>query len=137
TTVFTGNLSYTGSTIVNSGTARTAGTTLLPANSTLTSNGGIFDLNGLNQTILGVNNGATSGTINSSVFGNATLTLTGNGSFNGVIANGGGTVNVVKTAGNQILNGVSTYTGTTRLDGGTLTIGGITNNNGGFNSGQA
>ena len=137
-TTLTGNLSYSGNTVVNNGTLRTSGTTLLPANSSLLSNGGTFDLNGLNQTIIGVNSGATAGTINSSVFGNATLTLTGSGSFNGVIANGAGTVNLVKnTGGNEILNGISTYSGTTILSGGTLTLNGITNQSGAFTNAVA
>ena len=85
-----------------------------------------------------MNSGATAGTINSSVFGNATLTLTGSGSFNGVIANGAGTVNLVKnTGGNEILNGISTYSGTTILSGGTLTLNGITNQSGAFTNAVA
>jgi autotransporter-associated beta strand protein len=138
TTNFSGNLSYTGSMVVVSGTARTINTTLLPTNSSLTVNGGTFDLNGFNQTIQGVNSGASSGSIITSVFGPATLTLAGSGSFNGVIANGSGTVAVVKnTGGNQIFNGVSTYTGGTQLNGGTLTLRGLVSNTGNFVSGTA
>ena len=39
--------------------------------------------------------------------------------------------------GNQILNGISTYTGTTQLNGGTLTLNGIVNGSGAFTSAQA
>src|SRR5262249_16225151 len=80
-TNFSGSLSYTGNMVVASGTARTVNTTLLPTNSSLIVSGGTFDLNGFNQTIQGVNSAAPGGTINTSVFGLATLTLTGNGSF--------------------------------------------------------
>ena len=93
TTVFTGNLGYSGSAIINAGTARTAGTTLLPTNSTITSNGGTFDLNGLNETILGVNNGTTQRKHFKPTFleMHDSYTLRGTAPFNGVISNGVGT----------------------------------------------
>jgi autotransporter-associated beta strand protein len=98
---------------------------------------GTLNLASYNQTIRGLTSastGATRSVINSVVSTNSTLTV-GNGggtyTFSGTILNNtgtGGTVALVKTgAGTQTLSGVNTYTGGTRIDNGTLTLGHATN----------
>jgi fibronectin-binding autotransporter adhesin len=95
--------------------------------------GSRLNLNGNNQTIKGLTSAANTGWTVSNEANNATTsTLTvGNGggdySFGGRIINahsGNGIVALVKTgAGNQTLTGINTFTGGTRIDDGTLTLG--------------
>jgi autotransporter-associated beta strand protein len=95
--------------------------------------GSNLNLNGNNQTIKGLISTANTGYTVSNGAGSTTSTLTvGNGggdySFGGVISNGTGIVALVKTgAGNQTLTGINTFTGGTRIDDGTLTLGNSTN----------
>jgi autotransporter-associated beta strand protein len=88
---------------------------------------GTFNLNGTNLTVGNLN--GLGGTIqNSSASLPGTLTIgygdaTG-GNFGGVIANGSGMVSVVKTgSGSHTIAGGNTFTGPTRVAGGTLTFG--------------
>jgi autotransporter-associated beta strand protein len=85
---------------------------------------GVLNLNGNNETIgsLADRTGGT-GTAGSVLLGTGTLTISptsGSTTFSGVISGGG---NLVKTgSGTQVLAGNNTYTGTTTISGGTLTI---------------
>jgi autotransporter-associated beta strand protein len=94
--------------------------------------GSNLNLNGNNQTIKGLISAASTGYTVSNNASSTTSTLTvGNGggdySFGGVIRNnttGNGIVALVKTgAGNQTLIGTNIFTGGTRIDDGTLTLG--------------
>jgi len=94
-----------------------------------------FDLRGFNQTINALN--GTQGGSNSSgnnyriitngVTGTSILTVGnggGSGTFRGQINSGTGNIQLVKTGtGNQTLNDQNSYTGGTRIDDGTLTLG--------------
>ena len=83
--------------------------------------GGNFDLKGASQTVVGL--AGTAGNILSGVAGNATLNVNGGGSFNGVITNGTGVVNLVKGGtGTLTLANVNNYTGSTTITGGELLI---------------
>lgn len=102
-----------------------------------TSGGGssaMLDLAGYNQTLNGLTNAGSTTALrisNSDSTRQSTLTLntTGDRSTNGtIIQDGAGKIQVIKTgANNQTLNGVNTYTGGTRIDQGTLTLGNATN----------
>jgi autotransporter-associated beta strand protein len=92
-----------------------------------------LNLASFNQTVRGLSSSGT--TVTKRVFNSITSTTStltvgnggGNYSFNGTIINNtgtGGTVALVKTgSGNQTLSGTNTYTGGTRIDDGTLTLG--------------
>jgi autotransporter-associated beta strand protein len=91
-----------------------------------------FNLASFNQTVRGLSStgSTTRRVINSVASTTSTLTLGnggGNYTFPGTILNNagtGGTVALVKTGtGNQTLSGINTYTGGTRIDNGTLTLG--------------
>jgi autotransporter-associated beta strand protein len=100
-----------------------------------------FDLRGFNQTINALN--GTGGSANASTNANRVVTNGaasgtsiftvgnggGSGTFNGQINNGAtASIQLIKTgAGNQTLNDTNSYTGGTRIDGGTLTLGHATN----------
>ena len=100
-----------------------------------------FDLRGFNQTINALNGTAGSSNpsansnrvvTNGAASGTSILTLGnggGSGSFNGQINNGAtANIQLIKTgAGNQTLNDQNSYTGGTRIDEGTLTLGHATN----------
>ena len=86
--------------------------------------GGIFDLAGKSEAIDGLV--GTGGTVTNSVNTASTLFLGANnaaGSFPGVIQDGLGVVNLSKGGtGTQTLGGTNTYTGTTIINTGALTI---------------
>lgn len=124
--VLNGTNTYTGGTNLGGGTLSLGSTTALGnANGPLTLTGGTLDLNG---NALGVGNlTGFGGTIQSNAPGAVTLTIGNNnatgGIYRGVIANGTGTVSLVKTGtGTLTLAGNNTYTGTTSVTG-TLQIG--------------
>jgi fibronectin-binding autotransporter adhesin len=100
----------------------------------------ILDLRGFNQTANALIGSAASGTaasansnrlVTNSVTGTSILTVGnggGSGVFNGQINSGTGNIQLIKTGnGNQTLNDQNSYTGGTRIDGGTLTLGHATN----------
>ena len=137
---------YTGATIfnaANSGVIRLGITNALPtvtnvtmANST--SNGGILDLNGFNQTIGSLTNGIGGGSIRNNGATDATLTISGSTSpaaFGLVIADGTTNKTLLTRAGTGTLtlSGANTYTGATTVNAGTLSISSIAN--GAANSG--
>ena len=133
---------YTGNTAINNGTVRlTTGNNRLPTGTTVSlgqtasANLGIFDLNGFNQQIAGLNSTtgtnatATNNTVTSASA--ATLTISGSGTYSygdGTNANSGvitGSISLVKSgSGTQTLGDANIYTGTTQVNGGTLLING-------------
>jgi fibronectin-binding autotransporter adhesin len=117
TWVLSGANDYTGTTTVQSGTLRAASATALGAVNALTVNGGALDLAGFDNSFTRLD--GTGGEVR---LGGADLTLNlasgVNASFAGSISGGG---DFIKTgAGKQVLSGVSTYTGATTINGGTL-----------------
>jgi fibronectin-binding autotransporter adhesin len=98
----------------------------------------IFDLRGFNQTVnalVGTANSSNASTnanrlVTNSVSGTSTLTVGnggGSGIFRGEINSGTGNIRLIKVGGgNQTLSGTNTYTGGTRIDAGTLTLGNAT-----------
>ena len=136
--VIGGSNSYTGSTIVNEGTLRlsgsvaTLGAITAAANTTTLRQAATLDLNaaGPGRTVtIGALAGA--GTVTNSGGGtNASATLaigsgstTASGSFTGILQDGAGVLGVTKNgSGTQGLLGLSTYTGTTRINAGTLEV---------------
>jgi autotransporter-associated beta strand protein len=121
--------------VSNGATYQNDSPTALPVTTNVTLNGnGQFRVNnGGIHTINGLNGQSTDG-VSIIAGGNATLSLgngDGNGSFAGVISNGGGTLSLIKAGtGTQTLSGVNTYTGSTTVNGGTLNLGnGVTTGN--------
>jgi autotransporter-associated beta strand protein len=117
------NNTYSGGTIINSGTIQLTGATGVGTGDVTIASAAYLDLNSNSPTI-GAINGA--GTIDSSSGGTMTLTVGNNndtGTFSGSINNSNGTVSLVKAGtGTQTLSGTSNYTGTTTTTGGTLNI---------------
>jgi autotransporter-associated beta strand protein len=125
-TVFLGAANtYSGNTLVNSGTLKLGAVNALPngngkGNVTVT---GTLDLN---QNSTAINGLSGAGTIDTAGGGTPTLTLGNNdqaGSFSGVIKNSTGTLSLTKAgSGTQILAGISTYTGNTTVSNGLLLV---------------
>lgn len=108
------------------GTARLTGTggTLISDNSNVAVNGGTFDLNGRTETINGLS--GSGGKVTNSSATTATLavaTVAGSSTFDGVIEDGAGLVNLLKQGANTLtLSATSTFTGQTNITGGTLAV---------------
>jgi autotransporter-associated beta strand protein len=120
TMILTGTSANLGGLTVNGGTLQLGAGGSLPSTVALTVNtGGTFDLNGNRQTV-----GAFSGS-GAVTLGSGTLTV-GDGTnttFTGVISGAGG--NLVKQgSGTLTLGGANTYTGTTTVNAGTLSLNG-------------
>ncbi|MBL6458515.1 autotransporter domain-containing protein, partial [Belnapia sp. T6] len=107
---------YTGGTFIYGGTLRLAGGSLASSGSLFVDAGATFDQNGQNQTAAQLN-GSGNVTLGS---GRLTLGGAGSGSFSGVISGSGG----LTLAGplTQTLGGANTYTGTTDIQQGTLSL---------------
>jgi autotransporter-associated beta strand protein len=123
---FTGVNTYTGATIIDSsGTLALAGSGSIAASSGVADNG-VFDIS---QTTSGASIASLSGS-GLVALGAQALTLTNaNGTFSGVIADGGlggGTGgSLVLAGGTETLTGANTYTGSTTINSGaTLALGG-------------
>ncbi|OYW74319.1 MAG: hypothetical protein B7Z37_18305 [Verrucomicrobia bacterium 12-59-8] len=130
----TGN-TYTGATQIIRGILKLGATNALPTTTlldvdSLTTTGvnddATFDLNGFNQTVAGLqrsgaNYGTGSSYITNSSSTGATLTVSSSSSttsYNGVIQNGAGVVNLTLSGGSSLtLLGTNTYTGLTTLSG--------------------
>ncbi|MGA2498791.1 MAG: autotransporter-associated beta strand repeat-containing protein, partial [Tepidisphaeraceae bacterium] len=93
-----------------------------------TTNATSLNLNGYNQTVNGLSGGGTASIYNGAGATTSTLTIGANNAngytFGGVIADSGtGKVALTKIGtGTQILNGTSTYSGPTDIEGGTIRL---------------
>ncbi|MCW6528634.1 autotransporter-associated beta strand repeat-containing protein [Sphingomonas sp. MMSM20] len=119
TWLITGANSYTGQTIVDSGTLRAGSATAFAGSKTFQVNGGTLDLNGFDQSLTSLT--GTGGTL---ALGNARLTIEApvgtSASFGGSITGSGGLTKLGNSI--QTLTGASNYTGDTMIGGGTLAL---------------
>jgi autotransporter-associated beta strand protein len=119
--------SYNGGTTVNAGTLQVGNTLALGStNGNLAVNGAAtLDLHGFSPTVAALSG---SGTIDDIGGGGPTLTVGANdafSTFNGVIQNSSGAVNVTKTgSGTLLLTGNNTYSGVTTVNAGGLAVNG-------------
>ena len=126
-----GNNSYTGGTVINSGTIKTGYVNALgSASTTLTFAGaGTLDLYGVGTLSFGGLNSAGSYGIISNSVGVATilnLTVVGTNSYSGVIKNGTAATALTfasGSTGSQTLTGASSYTGGTTIAAGNIYLG--------------
>ena len=124
TLFITSDNTYSGPTILTSGTLQAGSTTALSPNSAFTVNS-ILDLNGFNNTIASLSG---TGTVVNNGSSNGTLTVGGNNVssvFSGVLEDGSAaTLALTKIGtGTLTLTGNNTYTGGTTINGGTLELG--------------
>ena len=128
TTTLSGTNTYTGATTISGGTLKAGSTGAFSASSAVTfsnSASTVLDTTGFNTTVGSLTGGgATGGNI---TLGAATLTVGGDNTspaaYLGVISGSGG--GLIKTGtGAQTLSGANTYTGSTTVNGGTLTLSG-------------
>ena len=123
-----GNNSYTGGTTVSAGTLQMGSVNALGNNPGTLAVTGTLDLNGNNLTVSGGSNALTgAGIVTTNVSGPATFTVsntgTTNDAFSGTIIAGAGTLSFVKSGtGSMSMAGTNTYTGTTTVSAGTLTL---------------
>ncbi|MFC5569018.1 autotransporter-associated beta strand repeat-containing protein [Lysobacter yangpyeongensis] len=118
TWLLTGANTYTGQTIVDSGVLRAGTADAFGASSVFVVNGGTLDMNGFDRTVTRLS--GTGGTLD---LGSANLTIeaaSGTASYAGSIAGSGDLIK--RGASTQTLTGASTYTGDTRIEGGTLVL---------------
>jgi len=120
---FGGVNTYTGLTTINRGGELDLVGNGSVAPSKAVINNGIFDISGLSggasiTSLSGTGTGVVNLGVNTLTFTNA------NGTFAGVIQDGGAGGSVALTGGKEILTGASTYTGATTVTGGTLQIDG-------------
>jgi autotransporter-associated beta strand protein len=124
TTILAGNNRYSGATTVTSGTLQAGSANGFSPNSAFTVNS-ILDLNGFSSTIGSLSG---TGTVLNNGAANATLTAGAdnrNSTFGGVLADGAGVVQLIKSGGGVLtLTANNTYTGTTTVDGGSLIVDG-------------
>ena len=113
---------YGGGTVIAAGTLQIGVANALTNTGSVTDNG-TLDLNGVNATINGLSG---SGTVDTVAGGTPTLSLGfngGGGTLTGVIQNSSGTLSLTKLgAGTEILSGGYSYSGTTLVAGGTLSL---------------
>ncbi len=127
TLIFSGNNTYTGSTTVNQGVLRAGSTSAFGLNSATTVAGGAtVDLGGFDNSIGSL---AGAGSVTNSGGADAVLTTGGDNTsatFSGVISDGAtNKAGLTKTGtGAFTLSGGNTYTGSTRIDAGTLIVDG-------------
>jgi len=120
-TRFSGGGDYSSFSIGGGSTQIGANNGICP-NASLSLSGGSFDLNGYNQTFVGIANPGGGSVNNSSTNSTSTLTLnlSSNSTYSGVLS---GKLNLIK-GGTALLNltGTNTYKGNTTVTGGTLEI---------------
>ena len=124
TLTLSGANTYTGATTINNGTLKISAAAKIPdASALVVTSPGIFDLNGVAETVGSI---AGTGTITSSAVAACTLTSanTSNTTFSGIIQNGSSTaVSLTKTGtGTLTLSGTNTFTGNVTVSGGTLSV---------------
>ena len=123
TLVLNGADTLAGDTTVTAGTLKQGAPSVLPNGAGVgnTVVNGTLDMAGLSGTVNGLS-GASSGIIDTSAAGSPSLTVTGNGTFSGVIKNTAGSLALnMNGSGKQLtLGGVNTYTGSTTVTAGTL-----------------
>ncbi|WP_176540206.1 autotransporter domain-containing protein [Bradyrhizobium septentrionale] len=138
---FGGVNTFTGLTTINSGGELFLTGAGSIASSKAVINNGYFDIAGrAGDASIASLSGTSAGVVN---LGAHTLTFTNaNGTFAGIIQDGGAGGSVAITGGKEILTGVNTYTGSTTVNGGTLEVDGsiassskVTVNSGGTLSG--
>lgn len=121
--VLSGTNTYGGSTIVGAGTILTGGAANAFSPTSAVALSGSLDLGGYNQTVGSL---AGAGLATNGGTAAAVLTTGGNGSsttFGGTLADGAGAFGLIKTgAGTFALTGTNTYSGSTKIGGGTLSI---------------
>ena len=123
-TLSSGSSTYGGGTTMNSGSLALTGTNVLGSTSgQLTMNGGTLSTTA-NQTVGNLT--GTGGTIQAAS-GSPNLTIgqgnSGGGNYQGVIANGAGTMSLTKTgSATSTLSGTNTYSGATAVNGGILAL---------------
>ena len=132
-TTLSGSNSYSGGTLLKSGTLAAGSNTGIPVGSSLVmgdSGNGTFDVNGFNSTVgsLSTINGSGNVIANGSTTANGTLTFTtGTSTFDGTIQdtiNGGTkTTALAISSGMLTVTGFNSYTGGTTVNGGTLVMG--------------
>ncbi len=117
---------YTGPTTINAGIIRIGADERLSDSTDITvASGAVFNLGGFSETIDGLYG---SGTVNSYQSGTMAFTVGANNesaaSFSGILTNGSGTLNLVKTgSGSQTLSGGTANShNTTTVNGGTLVL---------------
>lgn len=119
TWLLSGTNTYTGRTIVDSGTLQAGSADAFGDSTQFEVNGGTLDLNNFDQTLTTLN--GTGGTLD---LGSATLTLEApigtSATYAGSIIGTGGLTKL--GASEQTLTGASTYTGDTTIGGGTLSL---------------
>ncbi len=124
TLVLSGANTYSGATLIDGGTLRLGAVGALPGVSAVSlanAAGVALDLNGYSQTIMSLAGGGPSG--GNVLLGSAELTVAG-GSYAGSIYGLGGSLRKVGL-GELTLSGYNYYTGSTRIDGGTLRTGAV------------
>jgi autotransporter-associated beta strand protein len=112
-------ISGTGKVGANDGIAATAAVDIGP------SANGFLDLNGFNQSLVGITKGAQSATIgNGNTTADSILTLTGTSTYAGtivdVLGSGNKTVALSVASGQLTLSGLNTFSGNVTINGGTL-----------------
>jgi len=123
--LISGSNDYSGGTTITSGTLRVGNSSALGSGSLAVNTDGL-DLNG-QALLVGALSGSSSGVIQSSVAGTASLTTTAatDSTYTGRIINGNGSAVVGLTKagiGALTLTGSNTYTGPTRVNGGNLVV---------------
>ena len=132
TLVLSGNNTYSGATYLQEGSLLAGSTTAFGASGIRMDGANTtLDLAGLNNTVAYLHELSSTAANRNILLGGATLTITAGGTYSGVISGNG---NLVKSVGGvQTLAGCNnSYTGTTRITGGTLAVSCL--NDGGSNS---